>query len=60
MPRATWTWTFDLPPEQLWPVLADPSEMELAVTNLALNAQDAMPRAGVLRIAARKKLSGGS
>ncbi|MBI0536543.1 response regulator [Roseomonas sp. KE2513] len=40
-------------PDTLWPVLADPSEMELAVTNLALNAQDAMPRAGVLRIAAR-------
>ncbi|WP_052401653.1 ATP-binding protein [Muricoccus aerilatus] len=40
-------------PDTLWPVLADPSEMELAVTNLALNAQDAMPRAGVLRISAR-------
>ena len=40
-------------PETLWPVMADPSEMELAVTNLALNARDAMPRAGVLRIAAR-------
>ena len=40
-------------PDTLWPVLADPSEMELAVTNLALNARDAMPRAGVLRITAR-------
>lgn len=40
-------------PDDLWPVHADPSEMELAVTNLALNARDAMERAGVLRIAAR-------
>jgi class 3 adenylate cyclase len=23
MPRAPWTWTFDLPPEALWPLLAD-------------------------------------
>ncbi|MFH5923771.1 PAS domain-containing hybrid sensor histidine kinase/response regulator [Roseomonas xinghualingensis] len=38
-------------PEGTWPVMADPSEMELAVTNLALNAQDAMPRGGRLRIA---------
>jgi len=21
--RSTWTWHFDLPPERLWPVLAD-------------------------------------
>jgi PAS domain S-box-containing protein len=40
-------------PEKLWPVLADPSEMELALTNLALNAQDAMPRGGTLRIRAQ-------
>jgi len=37
-------------PEEAWPVLADPSEMELALTNLGLNAQDAMPRGGLLRI----------
>ncbi len=23
MPSATWSWTFDLPPDSLWPVLAD-------------------------------------
>ncbi|SHJ35165.1 PAS domain S-box-containing protein [Roseomonas rosea] len=40
-------------PEDVWPVLADPSEMELALTNLGLNAQDAMPRGGELRIAVR-------
>ncbi|HEY8612067.1 MAG TPA: ATP-binding protein [Roseomonas sp.] len=40
-------------PEEVWPVLADPSEMELALTNLGLNARDAMPRGGVLRITVR-------
>ncbi|WP_458096614.1 ATP-binding protein [Roseomonas sp. WA12] len=40
-------------PEDLWPVLADPAEMELAVMNLGLNARDAMPRGGALRILAR-------
>jgi signal transduction histidine kinase/ActR/RegA family two-component response regulator len=39
-------------PPELWPVLADPAELELAVVNLALNARDAMPRGGRLRIAA--------
>ena len=40
-------------PDDLWPVLADPAEMELAVMNIGLNARDAMPRGGALRIAAR-------
>ncbi|MCR0980455.1 PAS domain-containing hybrid sensor histidine kinase/response regulator [Roseomonas populi] len=39
-------------PEDVWPVHADPSELELALTNLALNARDAMPRGGTLRISA--------
>ncbi|WP_426957655.1 ATP-binding protein [Muricoccus radiodurans] len=38
--------------EDLWPVLADPSEMELALLNLAFNARDAMPRGGTLRLTA--------
>jgi len=29
--RRTWTWTFDLPPEQLWPVLADTDRFNEAV-----------------------------
>ena len=34
----------------LWPTLADPSEVENAILNLALNARDAMPKGGDLRI----------
>jgi PAS domain S-box-containing protein len=47
-------------PHDIWPVLADPSEMELAVMNLALNGQDAMPHGGVLRITARNLVLEGS
>jgi class 3 adenylate cyclase len=31
MPRRTWTWHFDLPPEQLWPVLADTNRFNEAM-----------------------------
>jgi class 3 adenylate cyclase len=31
MPRATWTWTFDLPPHELWPVLADTNRFNEAM-----------------------------
>ncbi len=42
--------TLDLA-EMAWPVLADPGQIEAAVTNLATNARDAMPSGGRLRIA---------
>src|SRR6516165_5498063 len=40
-------------PENLWPVTIDPAEFELALLNLGVNARDAMPNGGQLRIEAR-------
>jgi PAS domain S-box-containing protein len=42
----------DVPPDLL-PAEIDPSELELALLNVGLNARDAMPHGGRLRIAAR-------
>ncbi|MBB6254803.1 ATP-binding protein [Nitrospirillum iridis] len=39
-------------PAGLWPIRVDRAEFELALLNLAVNARDAMPRGGVLRLAA--------
>ena len=36
----------------LWPVTVEPLQFDLALLNLAINARDAMPGGGVLRIAA--------
>ncbi len=44
---------FDLD-EALMPVAADPTQLEVAILNLAINARDAMPGGGVLRFTTRK------
>ena len=44
---------FDLD-EAMMPVMADPTQLEVAVLNLAINARDAMPGGGDLTFASRK------
>jgi signal transduction histidine kinase len=39
-------------PDQLWPVVADPVQLESAIINLAVNARDAMEEGGVITITA--------
>jgi len=39
--------------DNTWPVFVDPRELELAVVNVVLNASEAMPMGGQLRIATR-------
>jgi PAS domain S-box-containing protein len=41
----------------LWPVEVDPSELELVVLNLAVNARDAMPNGGTIVIRAENAAS---
>src|SRR4030095_6709638 len=44
----------DLDPH-LTPVLADPTQLEVAVLNVAINARDAMPEGGTLTFSTRKR-----
>jgi len=43
------TLAFDFAPDA-WPVMADASQVQTAILNLAINARDAMPEGGSLRI----------
>ena len=43
-------------PPDVWPVMLDVSEFELALVNLALNARDAMPQGGIVTITAENVL----
>ncbi|HEX3346595.1 MAG TPA: PAS domain S-box protein [Acetobacteraceae bacterium] len=44
---------------ELWSIEADPSQLELSLLNLAVNARDAMPAGGQLRFAARNVVLAG-
>jgi signal transduction histidine kinase/CheY-like chemotaxis protein len=39
-------------PADLWPVMVDPGEFELALLNIAVNARNAMPNGGAFRLVA--------
>ena len=45
-------------PDTLWPVVVDPGEFEVALLNFAINARDAMPSGGVLRLTAENLVLG--
>ena len=44
--------------DDLWPATADPTQFELAILNLAINARDAMPSGGVLGVASQNVTAG--
>jgi signal transduction histidine kinase len=45
-------------PAGLWAIDIDQAELELTLLNLAINARDAMPEGGVLRISAENRFGG--
>lgn len=49
----------DLTPD-IWPIEVDPTQFEVALLNLTVNARDAMPDGGELRIGCRNRPGGGT
>jgi CheY-like chemotaxis protein len=49
------TVTADLP-EQLWPIIGDPTHLHQVLLNLCINARDAMPGGGTLKLTAENVL----
>jgi signal transduction histidine kinase len=43
----------------LWPIGVDPSQFDVAILNIAINARDAMPEGGTIRIGAHNYPAGG-
>src|SRR6476620_8825097 len=39
--------------KDLWPVMIDPTQLELVILNLAINSRDAMPHGGRVTVATR-------
>jgi PAS domain S-box-containing protein len=37
-------------PDEVWPVEVDPTQLQIALINIAVNARDAMPKGGTVRI----------
>jgi len=42
-------------PSGLWSIEADPSQLDVAILNIAINARDAMPDGGLIRISAENR-----
>jgi class 3 adenylate cyclase len=56
--RRTWTWTFDLPPDQLWPVLADTNRFNEAMGLPAYTLEQTPQANGVVLRRGRGKTAG--